>query len=100
MVFINSTEPKSLHGSHDQRSKSVIDALNRSFANENIQTSRSAANVLLTNKNISPLDPDGLVLIGDDGRKDVEDGNNVSRTRYFNISIRKISENKIDFLNY
>ena len=75
------SEPNSLRGSHEQRSKSVIDALNRSFANENSKSNRSIANVLLANKNVSPLDPDGLVLIEDDKGRDLEDGNNMSRKR-------------------
>ena len=58
-------EPKSLHGSHEQRSKSVIDALNRSFVNENSKTNGSLANVFLSNKNASTnnLDPNGLVFV-------------------------------------
>ena len=59
-------EPKSLHGSHEQRSKSVIDALNRSFVNENSKTNNgSLANVFLSNKNASTnnLDPNGLVFV-------------------------------------
>ena len=39
------------------------------------------ANILLANKNVNPIDPDGLLLIEDDRSKDVEDGNNVSRSR-------------------
>ena len=39
------------------------------------------ANILLANKNVNPIDADGLLLIEDDRGKDVEDGNNVSRSR-------------------
>ena len=62
-------EPKSLHGSHEQRSKSVIDALNRSFVNENSKTNGSLANVFLSNKNASTnnLDPNGLVFVENKG---------------------------------
>ena len=38
-------------------------------------------NVILANKTLSPLDPDGLVLIEGDRSKDLEDGNNASRRR-------------------
>ena len=72
-----------MHGSHEQRSKSVIDALNRSFANEKSKSSRTLENVLLANKNASPsnLDPDGLVLI-EDNRRNNDVDNEASSNRY------------------
>ena len=38
-------------------------------------------NVLLANKSLNPLDPDGLVLIEGDRGKDFENGNDASRRR-------------------
>ena len=68
-------------GNHEQRSKSVIDALNRSFANENDKTNRSLANGFLVTKDTHPSDinSDGLVLLESDGLN-----NNIQRSEHGN----------------
>ena len=89
----NFIEPESLKRDREGRSKSVIDALNRSFANENSHTTQhfveqtavipnaSLTNVFLATKDEhgSRLNPDGLVLVQKDGRSgnghDVNPGN-------------------------
>ena len=76
-----------MHGSHEQRSKSVIDALNRSFANEYSKTSGTLENVILTNKTASAgnLNPDGLVLVEDNRGKTNVDTDGTSN-RYLRMN--------------